>query len=197
MTGNGLHYSGLDFWSVMTLSFANFDPSLVSFLALAVSLTTIYVWSWKSRSAGGLVRTTYSFLAPLLVLLLLYRFVAENYIIWVLPFLSMMYLNDRVTKAGYWSLSFTALVSSITNSLLPYYMLPIAPWIGGYLVWILGVIEPFRATAGGVLAQNWGVGKIVLSSLGILSAIILSTLILWPFLRDRRIEAETNLRPIG
>jgi hypothetical protein len=192
LAGNGIHYSGLGFWSVLTLSFADFDPSLVSFLALAVLLTMVYFWYWKRSPVGGLVRETYSFIVPLLALLLLYRFVAENYIIWLLPFLSLTYLKDRLTRGGYWSLSFVALLSSVSNSLLPYYMLPVAPWIGGTLVWMLGIIGPFRAAPGGVLSPNWGVGKIVLSSLGVLSAVILSALLVWVFLRDRQLRAESS-----
>jgi len=171
---NSVHYSGLSIWTAVTLFFSDFNQTLVSSAILAAVLLGIYVWIWNKRSrSNDFFFTIGAFSLPIISLLLLYRSVGENFFIWPLPFLSIIAVRDIASRKLYWILSAVALVSSMTDSLLPYYMLPMAPWIGGWLVSILHLVAPYRVAPVGTVVQGISIGKVILSLLGIAAAFIL------------------------
>ena len=69
-------------------------------------------------------------------------------------------------------------MSSMTDSLLPYYMLPMSPWISGSLVHIMSIISPYRIAPSGHLVQDMSTGKIFLALLGVLTFVLIIFLVL-------------------
>jgi hypothetical protein len=114
------------------------------------------------KYTGRLLSFNAYFGISIIPLLLLFRFVAENYFVWLVPFLSIFALGNKRVKYLLWALTSVAFLSSITNSLLPYYMLPMAPWIGGFLAGLLSVATPYRVSSAGAVASTFSVGKIFL-----------------------------------
>ncbi|MDG6925605.1 MAG: hypothetical protein JRN09_03535 [Nitrososphaerota archaeon] len=168
----GLSYAGLSFWSAITLFFAIPYLSTISSLLVVASLTGIYYWMVRKNSVDLFSLAAYFGLA-LIPLLLFFRFVGENYVVWIIPFVSILAIQTKRAKILLWSLSLVAFISSITDALLPYYMLPLAPWIGKYLVGLLSLTIPYRVAPGGAVTQTVSFGKLFLSGLGVLSAILL------------------------
>lgn len=184
-----LHSSGLSFWTALTLfnQFA-YQPA-VSIVVLSFTLALFY-WRISSASFEAGVRSeAIIFGTSILILLLSFWFVGENFFIWILPFAAIVAATDRTSKLLYCSLSLLALLSSITSSLLPYYFLPLAPWIGGFLASLLTIISPYRVAPTGVVVGGITIGKIFLASMGIAAAILLILLVLrWSQLWRLRIE---------
>ena len=164
---SGLYYSGLSFWTAITLFFSGFPQTIVSGGIIVLILGVSYFWMWKRRLQTDLGSAAAYFGIPILALLLGFRFVGENYLIWLLPFGSILALKRRRVTLLFWSLSLLALVSALTDSLLPYYMLPMASWIGGYLVSIIQAAAPYRVASQGVVTTAFSLGKIFLSALGV------------------------------
>lgn len=166
-------YPGLSFWTAVTTVFPSFNQAALSTILLIPALGFVYFWSWQHRHSDDFVVNLISMALPILVLLLLYRWVGENFFIWILPFLSIIFVNDNRGKLLYWMISLTALLSSVTDSLLPYYLLPLAPWIGNLLTGGLSAVAPYRTGAGQGNHSGLNVGKTILSTLGVIAAFLL------------------------
>jgi hypothetical protein len=173
-TPAGLYYSGLSFWSAISLSFAGVPIGIISGATVVALLGAAYVWMIRSNTEVGLESASVYFGLPVLVLLLAFRFVGENYFVWLLPFASVLALRSRRIRSLYWAVSLVALVSSMTDSLLPYYLLPAAPWIGGYLVEVLQAVAPYRVAPQGSVTGGLSLGKLLLSALGVSAAAVLT-----------------------
>ena len=171
---SGLSYSGLSFWTAITLFLTGINLSLISDVLVAVLLLIAYVWMWKRIPAPDLFSASIYFGLPILVLLAAFRFVGENFFVWILPFAAIIASRGTRHRWLFWAMSIVGLVSSMTDSLFPYYMLPMATWIGGYLVSILGSIAAYRVAPGGSVTQALSVGKVYLSAIGVLAAAILA-----------------------
>lgn len=171
---SGLSYSGLSFWTAITLFVTGINFSLISDALVVALLAIAYVWMWRRSPVFDLFSASIYFGLPILVLLAAFRFVGENYFIWVLPFAAIIASRGGHYKVLFWAMSILALVSSMTDSLLPYYVLPMAPLIGHYLVGILGSVAPYRVAAGGSVTQALSLGKLYLSAIGLLATAILA-----------------------
>ena len=136
------------------------------------ALGITYFWMVKNGRRGIFPYVSY-FGIPVIFLLLFFRFIGENYFVWVLPFASILALQGRSGRYLFWSVSVLALIVSFTNSLLPYYMLPMAPWIGSFLVDALSFATPYRVAPSGSIIATISAGKVLLGALGILSAVLL------------------------
>ena len=97
-----------------------------------------------------------------------FRFIGENFVVWLLPFTAILSSEDARTRQLYWIISGIALLSSVTNTLLPYYFLPVAPSFQGALVGFLSAAAPYRAAPGGLIPSGLTFGKAYLSALGVL-----------------------------
>jgi len=172
----GLRYSGLSIWTAVTLFYPSFNQTILSSILVAVALVAIYYWMARN-DLGSNGPSSYAFLfgLPLLALLLLFKFAGENYFVWLLPFASIIAVGDSRSRALYWGIILVALLSSVVNSLLPYYMLPIAQWVGGHLVNALSTLAPYRVAPAGVIVQGITIGKVVLAGFGIVTAAVLVT----------------------
>jgi Gpi18-like mannosyltransferase len=167
-------YAGMSLWTALSLAISTLDLSLVSDIFVVASLALAYFFIIKTKSMHNEFTTTVCyFLIPLTVLLIFYKFVGENYLVWIIPFSAILAANNTRIRKMHWSISLLALISSVTDSLLPYYMLTLSPWIGGFLITVLGLIAPERVAPNGTAVQGITVGKLFLSSLGVISTAIL------------------------
>ena len=166
-------YAGLSIWTFFSAVFSTPNLSIVSDVLVVSSLLGVYYFVFQNRANTENQTTVAYFLLPLIALLMFYKFVGENYIVWLIPFSGILAVNGSRIRKFHLSLSFVALVSSITDSLLPYYMLPVSPWIGGFLVYVLNLVSPERVAPGGASLPGITFGKLFLSSLGIISFAIL------------------------
>ena len=168
---HGLVYSGLSFWSAITL-FTPFPAlTIASAILIAGALGIAYVWMARTGKKGMLSYATF-FGISVLFLLIFFRFVGENYFVWVLPFASILTLQSRRGRYLFWSVSVLALFANFADSLLPYYMLPMVPWIGGFLVNVLSFAAPYRVAPSGSVVGTISAGKVLLGGLGVLSAVL-------------------------
>lgn len=170
---SGLSYSGLSFWTAITLFQTGISLSLVSDVLVVALLAIAYVLMWKRSPAPDLFSASIYFGLPILLLLAAFRFVGENYFVWILPFAAIVASRGGRYRVLFWAMSIVALLSSMTDSLLPYYMLPIAPWIGASLVSLLGSVAPYRVAPGGSVTQAISLGKVYLSVVGVSATAIL------------------------
>ncbi|MCL4517915.1 MAG: hypothetical protein M1587_01815 [Thaumarchaeota archaeon] len=170
-----IHYSGLSFWSALTLFYSDFNQALIASLLIVVSLGLSYVWIWKHRRMQDVTTLSIvAFFLPVGCLLLFYQFTGMNFFVWILPFAAILSTKDIWWTRLYWILSLLVLVSSVTDGLLPYYMLPIYPWMGGFLVHAMNMLTPYRVAPTGSVAQGFSIGKIYLASSGILAFILVA-----------------------
>lgn len=180
-----LHYSGLSIWTAITLFYPSFDQTVLSSALVIVALLAAYVWMARKKLEPRLETYAALFGLPILAVLLFFRFVGENYFVWLLPFASVLAISDSRSRLLYWGISLIALISSVVDSLLPYYMLPMAPWIGNYLVGALSAVASYRVAPSGVIAQGVTAGKIALSLLGVSMAAFLTSIgVMWSNLRS-------------
>jgi hypothetical protein len=147
---------GLTYWSLYLLNrllnipigaWFVFLSSVTSFVLVIVFLTLTY------RKISKLPFQTPSFdlaaamLACVLALFLSYRIICEQWFVWALPFLTIMCVGGRVKGAFYWGASMTALLYSVLNCPLPFFLLPLAPWITNSLletVYFIWTVEYIR-----------------------------------------------------
>ena len=172
----GLTYSGLSIWTAFTFFINNFNPVLFSVSILVILFIILYIRNWM-RGATDVLFLVVSFTIAISFLLLFYSNVAENYFVWVLPLISILTAVRIVNKKQYWAITAIPFLSSITNALLPFYMLPVSPWLGDYLVKSLEIASPYRIARTGQIASTLSPGKIFLPMLSILMFIIVALII--------------------
>ncbi|MDA4129586.1 MAG: hypothetical protein OK457_02335 [Thaumarchaeota archaeon] len=194
-------YAGLSIWTLFSTIFSNANFSLISEILIVLGMTLTYLVIFRSRSPlHDSVTTVCFFLIPIIVLLMFYKFVGENYFVWMIPFSSIIAVNIKRINRAHWSISLVAFISSITDSLLPYYMLPVSPWIGGFLIAVLGLVASDRVAPNGTGIQGITFGKIFLSTLGIISfgilvLMLITTVSLVREGRNRKVENLANVVP--
>lgn len=174
-------YAGLSIWTSLYLTGSSSpNISLLSDVLIAVSLVVVYFILVRNSSILGddLTVTASYFLIPVIVLLMFYKFVGENYIVWLIPFSSILAVRSLRIDRTHWLVSVVSFISSITDSLLPYYMLPVSPWIGAFLVSMLGLAAPARVAPNGATVPGITFGKLFLSTLGIVSFVIFFLMLL-------------------
>lgn len=172
----GIHSSGLSFWSTVTLFFPlNQNQLYLLILVPAMALTLRPLF--RQREIEGISNSSLFYSAPLLTLLAFYKFVGENYLVWAMPFLAILAVTHQNVRKPVLALGFVGALSSVTSSLLPYYFLPASPWIGSYLVSALAFLMPYQVSPGGTLVSGLTVGKAYLAGIDVVaSGLILFTL---------------------
>lgn len=170
------HYSGLSIWTPLTLFVPNVNQGLLSILLLLPFMTAFYIWIFVRRSNSPSY-DVFIFTIPLLFLLTMYSATEANFFVWVMPFVAIFAAFNEKTKRLYWAISLVVLFSSVTVSLLPYYLLPVSPWIGADLVKALTYFSPYKVESGtGVINSGITLGKIFLSSLSLVTCLLLTIL---------------------
>ena len=83
-----------------------------------------------------------------------YRIVCEQWFVWALPFLVVLCVVGRIRKAFVWGISLVALLYVFMNCPVPFFFLPLSPWLSNALVGLVHLawaIDPLRV---GILAVS-------------------------------------------
>ncbi len=147
---------GLTYWSLyLPYQRAGFPVTpemhtvlpIVSLVLVLFSLLLTYrviaKFSFKNRNYA-LVTT---FLLCILAFFLSYRAICEQWLVWALPFLVILYVGGYVKGWLYWGASFVALLYSVLNSPLPFFFLPLVPWFQSSLLalaYVFGTFDQLR-----------------------------------------------------
>jgi hypothetical protein len=110
--------------------------------------------------------------------LVLYQFIGEDFIVCMVPFFAIISTEDGHAKLILLGVSLVALASIMVDSLLPYYSLPVSPWIRGTLTHLLSLAGPYTVSSSGQISKSYSIGKVALA-LFALSSSTLYTLLLF------------------
>ena len=134
---------GLTCWSLYLLNrLVNIPVSaefvflsfVVSGMLVVFSLTLTYWRISKLTFQKPFFDMVTAMLLCVLALFLSYRIICEQWFVWALPFLSIMCVGGSVKGTLYWGASFIALLYSVLNCPLPFFLLPLSPWIAHTLL---------------------------------------------------------------
>ena len=140
---------GLTYWSLYSLNRLVNLPisaelvtivSVGSIMLVFVSLMLVYWRISKITFNKQPFDLALVMVLPVLALLLSYRIIPEQWFIWALPFLIVLYVGKQVKGIYFWGASFIALLYAILNCPLPFFFLPLAPWHTNTL---LGMVHAF------------------------------------------------------
>lgn len=184
---------GLSYWSILLMiplnaEFAYAASASIGLFLLAFIMFRVSRLDFKDSSLD-LVRGQ---LACILAIFLSVRFVEPQHFVWALPFIIILVVQGHVEESLYKGASLLALLYSVTSCLPPFYMLPLAPYIGGTLAQIVSFIRPLRARPtgnGGTLTfiPQVNFGSVFLFSLGTLFSILMFILLVEVLYRRGRI----------
>jgi hypothetical protein len=140
---------GLTYWSLYSLNRLVNLPisaelvtivSVGSIMLVFVSLMLVYWRISKITFNKQAFDLALVMVLPVLAMLLSYRIIPEQWFIWALPFLIVLYVGRQVKGIYFWGASFIALLYAILNCPLPFFFLPLAPWHTNTL---LGMVHAF------------------------------------------------------
>ena len=121
-------------------------------------------------------------LSLILATYLSYRIILPQFFVWSLPFIIVLLAEGRVEELIYRASSLLALIYSLTSCILPLFMLPMAPWIGGALVQSIRFMQPFRVRAdslsGAVFTPTLSFGSAFLAALGVCFSLLMLALLI-------------------
>lgn len=174
----GLSYSGLSIFNLITLFIPNFDVGTLSLILISVSLLLAYyvIYTNRNQIRNSPFFVVSSFALPIILLLMFYEFVGGNFLVWVLPFLAILATKSRLRLFLFSTLSVVGLASILIDSFLPYNMLPLYPWLGKYLVDMVNSVSQYRVAPTGTIAVGYSLGKIVSSGLGLATFVVFALL---------------------
>jgi hypothetical protein len=147
---------GLTYWSVYLLNRLINIPvsseffSFTTFLSVIMVVVSLLLVFWKTckltinKSAYDLALIM---LLPVIALFLSYRIICEQWFVWILPFLVILYVGGRVKRSLFWGASAVALLYSVLNCPLPFFFLPLSPWYSNSLLKMVNAfmsVEPVR-----------------------------------------------------
>jgi hypothetical protein len=145
---------GLSYWSVYLLNrFASislttdlvYALSIFSTVLVLASLLFVYWKTSKLTFKKPVFDLTLAMLLSVTALFLSLRFVCEQWLIWALPSLIFLCIAGRVKTSIYWAISLIAFIFAMLNCLLPFFFLPLGPWLSVNLlpltVWLMSVWE--------------------------------------------------------
>ncbi len=147
---------GLTYWSLFQLNQLINLPvtsgfvsvvSIVSLGLVAAALLFVYFQTSKMAFQKPAFDLALVMVLPLLALFLSYRIISEQWFVWALPFLVILWVAGRIKGAFYWGASIVALIYVVLNCPLPFFFLPLAPWYTNTLlsmvhaVWAIGLMR--------------------------------------------------------
>jgi hypothetical protein len=131
---------GLTYWSVFLISRTVDSPLIGAFAFLVSGFLVVISAALTFRKINKMTFLSREFdlvtsmLFCVLALFLSFRLVLEPWFVWALPFLIILCVVGKVRRAFYWGASLTALFYAFLNCPLPFFFLPMAPWMGNSLV---------------------------------------------------------------
>jgi hypothetical protein len=165
VTPLGPYSFGLTYWSLSwgLLGASTHAASLVSTVSLILLVTSMLLVYWhanKTQFTQPLLSLSLVLFFCVAAFFLSYRIVSEQWIVWILPFLIVLCTLGRVKSVFYWGLSALALGYALLNCPLPFFFLPLSPWISDALVGMVHFvwwIEPLRVGCLAVLGVVFSV----------------------------------------
>ncbi len=152
---------GLTYWSLYSLNrlinlplttmFATF-ASIASIILVAVALILVYWKVGKMSFQKPAYDLALCLLLPILALFLSFRILCEQWFVWALPFLVILCVGGKVKGSLFWGASILGLLYACLNCPLPFFFLPMAPWIGNSLVSSANFLLSFEPIRIGLLA---------------------------------------------
>ncbi len=123
---------GLTYWSLTThLNLGSDGILFVSVASLVLFITALMLVYWRSSKLSfksPVSDLSIAMLFCVAALLLTYRIVCEQWVIWSIPFLVILCVMSRVRNSMFLGLSAFALLYAVLNCPLPFFFLPLAPW---------------------------------------------------------------------
>jgi hypothetical protein len=175
---------GLTYWSLSLIWPIGRAAVPLSLSVSAILLLVVYAKHWQLRGSHDVEGIVAVFLASISAIFLGFRLVAENYVVWLVPLMAILVVYNRLEGILFWGTSLLAFVFSITNSLLPFYLLPVEPWIGAQLAAIVGWVSSYRIMPAGAFQAGLSVGTVTISAMGtgfsILMVLVLLESIFFP-----------------
>jgi hypothetical protein len=153
----------------------------VASLALFVGTLLLVYWrSSKFTFKNPVIDLSMAMLFCTAALLLSYRIVCEQWVIWAIPFLVILCADGRIQKTVFAGLSAFALLYAMLNCPLPFFFLPLTPGATNTLLGMVYFIWWQESTRVWVLA----ISACVFSMLLFLSVVYLS----WKSLKSAQLE---------
>jgi Predicted integral membrane protein len=148
---------GVTYWSLT--AYLNLDSGGILFVSVAslvlfvAALMLVYWRSSKFTFKSPVSDLSMAMLFCTAALLLSYRIVCEQWIIWAIPFLVLLCAEGRMRKTVFAGLSAFALIYAMLNCPLPFFFLPLTPgatntllgmvyfiwWQESTRVWVLAI----------------------------------------------------------
>lgn len=146
ITPLGPYSFGLTYWSLTGLLRLPATDALVTAisaasLALVCALLIAVYWrSGKFTFKPPLMGLAVAMLLCVAAVFLSYRTIPEQWFVWAIPFLVLLCVAGYVRRKVFWGLSMLALFCAVLNCPLPFFFLPLAPWITDSLVGMVHVV---------------------------------------------------------
>ncbi len=131
---------GLTYWSVFLINRVVNIPLSGAFIFLVSGVLVIFsvALTFKKINKMTFRRPEFDLITSMLLfvlaLFLSLRIVLEQWFVWALPFLVILCVGGKVKGRLFWGASILALLYACLNCPLPFFFLPLAPWIGNSLV---------------------------------------------------------------
>jgi len=183
MTISGVVGEGLTYWSFALMLPMDIKLATLSSIAIGIILLASVCWKTCRLSfSSPFFELAAAQLALILVIYLSYRIILPQFFVWSLPFIIVLLAEGRVEELIYRASSLLALIYSLTACILPLFMLPMTPWIGGALVQSMRILQPFRVRADGlsgtVFTPTLSFGSAFLAALGACFSILMVVLLI-------------------
>jgi Gpi18-like mannosyltransferase len=149
---------GLTYWSIDTLNLVTVSKEVVSLLSLILLVVCFGIVCLKIKKISfqtSIFDLTISFSLMLFAFYLAFRLVLDQWVVWVLPFLVILYGGKKINSWLFYSVTFLALVYSLLNCPLPFFFLPLTPIASNtllavvHLVWALWPLRLFALIISG------------------------------------------------
>jgi len=201
MTNLGDVGGGLTYWSIALMVPIESNTAIATSATLGILLLTLVFWKISKTKFNHQIQALASTqLACVLAIFLSYRIIPEQFFVWALPYIIILSSTGKVEEILYRIPSLIAFIYSITNALLPFYMLPLTPWIGDQLAQTIRIIQPLRIRAAGpvgtlaISAPRICFGSVFLTILGATFSILMVIILIEAFSTEKR-RLLTNLLP--
>ena len=184
---------GLTYWSIALMVPIDGNIAIATSTMLGILFLILVFWRISKTKFEHEVQALASTqLACILAIFLSYRIIPEQFFVWALPYIIILVLTGKVEEILYRAPSFIAFIYSITDTLLPFYMLPLTPWIGKQLAQTIRIIQPLRIRAAGPVGTlaipepRICFGSVFLTLLGITFSVLMAIILIESFSKERR-----------
>jgi hypothetical protein len=191
MTNAGAAGGGLTYWSFAFFTPVDLNIAIAVSATLGLALLALVFWrigklSFKSPFSD----LASAQLACVVAILLSYRIIPEQFFVWALPFIILTAVEGRVEEILLRFPSAIALLYSVTNSVLPLYLLALTPWIGDGLAAVMRLIQPLRIRINGIgvaptFTPRLSFGSVLLAALGVFFSALMIVLLMESLIKPR------------